>query len=344
MRAVGEESVSLHSLFGRCMSAKYSLPLKHLGLYNIYTRFSDDGFHYVVRPDTHTELTLINSMGSSDPMTVFADDSWRIHSNHPTPQNLKMLRTDNTDKESAVMLGKFKGMEHIYIVSNRRGKESSKSTSAAATPTTPSTMTPGFNGVTSASSTPKHTNDQRCRSIGSEFIAAIQTNHNHSIRHLLLSDRWVLSDDALFRLCQTCPNLEQLGVAFSVPPLESLRQVFTLVPKLWAVRFLFRLSPDISEVTDESTVAEMHAFAIATEFWKPEYKNLKYIGYGDNIVLKLGDVYFPSKKEPIPNGQDNSMNARRAGPIRKVEVVKREDVSHIEIWGMDTTEFDPAHP
>ncbi|KAI4621297.1 uncharacterized protein J4E87_006925 [Alternaria ethzedia] len=344
MRAVGEESISLHSLFGRCMSAKYSIPLKHLGIYNIYTRFSDDGFHHVIRPDTNTELTLINAMGSSDPMTVFADDSWRIHSNHPTPHNLKVMRTDNTDKESAVMLGKFKGMERFYIVSNRRGKDSPRTTSAAATPTTPSTMTPGVIGVSSASSTPKHTNEQRCRSIGSEFIAAIQTNHNHSIRHLLLSDRWVLSDDALFRLCQTCSNLEQVGFACSVPPLESLRQVFALVPKLWAVRFLFRPSSDTSEAPYQITDAEMHAFAIGTEFWRPEYKNIKYVGYGDSIVLKLGDVYYPSKKESTPNTQDNSMNAKRAGPIRKVTVVRREDVNHIEIWGKDTTEFDPLNP
>ncbi|KAI4652539.1 uncharacterized protein J4E79_008845 [Alternaria viburni] len=251
MRAVGEESISLHSLFGRCMSAKYSIPLKHLGIYNIYTRFSDDGFHHVIRPDTNTELTLINAMGSSDPMTVFADDSWRIHSNHPTPHNLKVMRTDNTDKESAVMLGKFKGMERFYI---------------------------------------------------------------------------------------------QVGFACSVPPLESLRQVFALVPKLWAVRFLFRPSSDTSEAPYQITDAEMHAFAIGTEFWRPEYKNIKYVGYGDSIVLKLGDVYYPSKKESTPNTQDNSMNAKRAGPIRKVTVVRREDVNHIEIWGKDTTEFDPLNP
>ncbi|KAI4674860.1 uncharacterized protein J4E84_010301 [Alternaria hordeiaustralica] len=235
MRAVGEESVSLHSLFGRCMSAKYSIPLKHLGLYNIYTRFSDDGFHHVIRPDTNTELTLINAMGSSDPMTVFADDSWRIHSNHPTPHNLKVMRTDNTDKESAVMLGKFKGMERLYIV-------------------------------------------------------------------------------------------------------------FALVPKLWAVRFLFRPSSDTSEAPYQIQDAEMHAFAIGTEFWRPEYKNVKYVGYGDSIVLKLGDVYYPSNKDSTPSSHDNSLNAKRAGPIRKVTVVKREDVNHIEIWGKDTTEFDPLNP
>jgi hypothetical protein len=89
----------------------------------------------------------------------------------------------------------------------------------------------------------------------------------------------------------------------------------------------------------------MHAFAFATEFWRPEYKNVKYIGYGDNIVFKLGGVYFPPKgKEPVPNDNEKSMNAKRAGPKRKIDVLRREDVKNIEIWGLDTTEFDPKFP
>jgi hypothetical protein len=38
------------------------------------------------------------------------------------------------------------------------------------------------------------------------------------------------------------------------------------------------------------------------------------------------------------------MNAKRAGPIRRVEIVSRESVSWIEIWGMDSTEFAPEFP
>jgi hypothetical protein len=345
MRAVGEESVTLLSIFGRCVAARYAMSIKRLAIYNVYTRFSGDDFHHIINHDVQTEVTVINSMGNSDPMTVFADDSWRVHNNHPTPRNLKMIRTDNADKENVVMLGKFKGLERVYIVSNRRGKEASKANSTAATPTTPSTMTPGMNGGTSASGTPNAMTDQRCRSVGSEFLAVIQTNHHHSIRHLLLSDRWILSDDTLFRLCQLCPNLEQLGFACAVPPLESLRQVFALVPKLWAVRFLVCPSYDTGDSMMDDSESEMHAFAIGTEFWRPEYRNIKYIGYGDSVVFRLGGVYFPPKgKDPMPNGNEKSFNAKRAGPKRKIDVLKREDVKDIEIWGMDTTEFDPKFP
>jgi hypothetical protein len=38
------------------------------------------------------------------------------------------------------------------------------------------------------------------------------------------------------------------------------------------------------------------------------------------------------------------MNAKRAGPMRVVRVVSRESVEWVEIWGLDSTEFDPAFP
>jgi hypothetical protein len=338
MRASGEESVNLLSIFGRCIAAKYSIPLKRLAIYNLYTRFFGEEFKDVVNHGTQTEITVINSMGSSDPITVFTDDSWRVHSNHPTPHNLKMFRTDHADKEGSLVLGKFKGLERMYFVNTRRERGASKSDSTAATPTTPSTMTPGAlpSGATSANGTPNMA-EHRCRNIGSEYLAVIQTNHR-TMRHLLLSDRWQLSDDALFRVCQSCPDLEQLGFSCSVPPLESMRQVVSMMPKLWAMRLLIRPGSDFHAVDPE-----MHVFAIATEFWRPEYKNLRYIGMGEDLVFKLGGVYFPPKgKGRVEEG--NSMNAKRAGPIRRVEVVSRESVRHVEIWGMDSTEFDPEFP
>jgi hypothetical protein len=340
MRASGEESVNLLSIFGRCIAAKYSIPLKRLAIYNLYTRFVGDDFKDVVNHETQTEITVINSMGSSDPITVFTDDSWRVNNNHPTPHNLKMFRTDNADKEGSVVLGKFKGLERMYFVNNRRDKNAAKSDSTVATPTTPSTMTPSNlpSGTTSASGTPNMT-EHRCRTVGSEYLAVIQTNHR-TMRHLLLSDRWQLSDDALFRLCQACPDLAQLGFACTVPPLESLRQILGLMPKLWAMRLLIRPGSDFHAVDPE-----MHLFAIATEFWRPEYKNLRYISMGEDLIFKLGGVYFPPKgKAREEEGDGNSMNAKRRGPIRRVEIVSRESVSWIEIWGMDSTEFDPDFP
>lgn len=342
MRDTGEESVNLMAMFGRCVAARYSMPLKRVAMYNLYTRFPGDGMETVIDPKTQEEAIIINTMGSSDPMTVFLDEPWRRRA-MPVPHNLKMLCTDDINKENAEGLGRLHGVERLYFVSKRRNRDSSKATSSAATPISPQAAVSGPpSGTVSASGTP-NLHEKQCRSLGGEYLAVIQANHRN-MRHLLLSEKWQLSDDALFRLCQSCPNLEQLAFASTFPHLGSLRQIISMLPKLWAVRMLIQPGSPLAEKVD-SMDDDMHRFAIATEFWRPEYKNIRYLGMGDDLVWKLGGVYFPSKdKEPMPEGQENSMNAKRAGPIRKLEVVSRESVKHVEIWGMDTVEFDPKFP
>lgn len=338
MRESGEESVNLLAIFGRCLAARYAVPIKRLAIYNLYTRFHGEGVYKVIDYTVQTEATIINSMDSSDPMTVFTDQPWQVAHKPSVPVNLKILRTDNTDKEGATILGRFQGLDRLYLVAKKRGRGiSSKPNTAAGTPTTPSTATPG---VASANGTPT-VSEHQSRNTASEYLAAIQKNHS-SIRHLLLSDRWQLSFDTFYKLCQSCPNLEQLGFCFLAPPLESMRQAIAMVPKLWALRLLLPQDADAADKIDNLD-SDMHMFAIATEFWRPEYKNLKYLGIGDNHIYKLGGVYFPPKaKDDTPDCLENGMLARRSGPVRKVELVSRESVNHIEIWGLDTMEFDPS--
>ncbi|KAF2123187.1 hypothetical protein BDV96DRAFT_562084 [Lophiotrema nucula] len=339
MRESGEESVNLMNYFGRCLAAGQQIPLKRMALYNLYARNTGEGFEKVTDPLVVEEVTIVNCMGSSDPMTVFLDDTWRIQvANHPIPQNLKMMRGDATDPEHVKMLYRFKGLERLYLISNV--PRNSKPNSVAVSPTTPSTTTtPTVNG-NSNNGTP--ISEHQCKSLAGDYLAVIQANHR-TMRHLLLADRWQLSDDALYKLCQSCPNLEQLGFSSAVPPLESLREILTLVPKLWALRILIRPGSELAEKLDTMEI-EMHMFALGTELWRPQYSGVKYVGLGDKYVFKLGEVMYPKGKTSVPAGQENSMNARRMGPMRRVTRVAREDVSHIEIWGMDTTEFEAKFP
>lgn len=341
MREAGEESVNLLNYFGRCIAAKHAIPLKRMALYNLYARNQGEGFEQVCDPSTIEEITLINSMGSSDPMTVFLDDTWRINAKHPIPHNLKMMRGDVADKEHVRMLYQFRGLERLYLVS-RPNTKSSKPGSSAATPTTPScSMTPATNGASgSATGTPKITEHQ-CKNLASDYLAVIQSNHR-TMRHLLLADVWQLSETTLFKICQTCPQLEQLGFASAIPPLESLRQILALVPNLWALRFLIRPGSELAEKI-AGMDADMHQFVLATELWRPEHARLKYIGMGD-MVWRLGETVWPKGKKAVPEGQENSMNARRAGPVRRIERVELESVKWIEIWGMDSVEFETKFP
>jgi hypothetical protein len=123
--------------------------------------------------------------------------------------------------------------------------------------------------------------------------------------------------------------------------MQSLRQVFELVPKLWAVRVLVRPGSELAGKMDGFDM-ELHLFALATELWRPGYRGLRYFGLGDK-VFKLGRVVFPPKGQPsVPDGQEESMNAKRLGPARKLEQIDRASVKWIEIWGMDSTEFEVA--
>jgi len=343
MRDSGEESTNLLTIFGRCMAARYAVPLKRLAVYNLYTRFHSEAFNDVVDHITQTEVTVINSLDSSDPMTVFLDNVWKVNHRKHIPVNLKMLRVDNVDSEGAAMLSRFSGLERLYLVSKRPNKHLFKAHSAATVPSTPLAVTPGAtNSTESCNGTPTATDHTLCSS-ASDYLAAIQTHHR-TIRHLLLSDRWQLSDDAFFKLCQSCPNLEQLGLSCLMPPLESLRQFMAMLPKLWALRFLVAPNTDLADKM-ASIDTEMHKFAVATEFWRPEYRNLKYVSMDDRHVYKLGEVYFPPKADgESSNDMGNTMNARRSGPIRRVDEINIEDMEHVEIWAMDTTEFDPAFP
>lgn len=345
MRETGEESVQLNAYFGRCITAGYSIALKRFALYNLYCRILDEGFEKTTDPSVVEEVTMINSMGSSDPMNVFLDNTWRLNPNRPIPTNLKMLRCDEAEPEQVIILTQFSGLERFYIVSK---PASSKATSTVQTPTSPSSNTTPNMQSNGGISTPRPVLEGDCKSVAGDYLAAIQSHHR-TMRHLLLSNRWLLSDDALLKLCQTLPHLEQFGFACTVPPMESIRQILTHTPNLWAIRMLIPPGSLFQARMDAMDI-EMHQFALATEMWRPQYKRLKYVGMG-NKAFKLGDVVWPKDKSKT-RAQDNAQNGSafgrrgssmielRNGPMRRMEMVDPKSLSWIEIWGMDSMEFE----
>ncbi|KAF2643718.1 hypothetical protein P280DRAFT_487666 [Massarina eburnea CBS 473.64] len=338
MRETGEESVNLLNYFGRCIAAKHRVPIKRLAFYNLYARNQGDGFETVMDNSRMMEVHIINSMGSADPMNVFLDNTWKINGNQPVPHNLKVMRIDTTDKEHVRMMYKFSGLEQL--------------SSMAPTPTSPSNTTtpatvngvsaPSGNGAT-ASGSAAATNgtpitESQCKSLAGEYLAVIQSNHR-TMRYLLLSDRWQLSPSALFKLCQSCPNLEQLGFACNIPPLESLRQIIALCPKLWAIRLLVQPGSPLAEQV-ESLDSEIHQFMFTRELWRPEYLRIKYFGLGD-VVFKLGGVITGQLPAGAADGEgEKEINGKKLGPLRRMERVDRSALEGVEIWGMDNVEFE----
>jgi len=162
--------------------------------------------------------------------------------------------------------------------------------------------------------------------LASDYLAAIQKHHGRTIRHLLLSDRWTLSAEVIAQIAHSCPNLEQLGVAMKEPAPEYMRLVFTYAPNIYAMRMLVRPGSELWEKL-ESEEPEMHQLVMGQEMWRPEYKNLKYIAFGD-LIFELGAIVSLGKKRAKPDGDVRYM--------RVVTPISRDKVQHIEIWGRDS--------
>ncbi|KAF2817204.1 uncharacterized protein BDZ99DRAFT_373361 [Mytilinidion resinicola] len=318
MRDMGEESVNMLTYFGRCMTNKHTMKLKRLSLYNMYTRNGGD-FDDCISHESLEEVTFLNCMGSGDPMTVFLDDTWRINRPDKVPVNLKTMRGDLVDEAHTLFMARFEGLERIYHVSQKRSARS-KSNSVATTPATPSPSS------ASPASTPLNHDTVH---LASDYLAAIQTHHGRTIRHLLLSDRWALSADVISQLARSCPNLEQLGIAIREPSPEAMRLVVSYAPKLFALRMLVRPGSELADKLD-SMDPEMHQLAMGTEMWRPEYANLRYVGFGD-LVFELGATISMGKKRAKPDGDVRFM--------RVVKLVSRDVVRHIEIWERDSFEM-----
>lgn len=341
MRETGEASVSLHSLFGRCMAAKHQIPIKRFAMYNLYARNDDEGFDQIMDAAKIEEMTFINSIGNRDPMTVFLDDTWKMNATRPVPHNLKMMRVDVTDKEHVRMLYLIRGLERLYLINDCTWKGTS---SMAPTPTSPSNpITPSAptsnttNGgiataAPSATNSPQIT-DHQCRSIAGDYLAVISSNHS-TMRHLLLSDRWSLSNTAIQRICQACPDLEQLGVACDGPPHEVMRIIVGTCSKIYALRIMFRFGTELAEHFEGLVDDEMQKYMLASELWRPEYMKLRYLSVGQ-YIFKLGSSVMPRKTIQAPNGE-----MRKVGPLRSLELVDRKAVDHVEIWGMDSSVFE----
>ncbi|KAF2087242.1 hypothetical protein K490DRAFT_73674 [Saccharata proteae CBS 121410] len=317
MRDVGEESTNLHAYFGRCMSANYSLKLKGLAMYNLFTRNNID-FETLVEIEGLEQVTFINC-NTQESTTVFVDDTWRMMIPKVSPKKLRVMRGDTLDSAQARIMPRLKGLECLYLVNNKR--KSSR-------PASINGFSPAL-GVPPASPSPDSPLSRENAAVAADYLAAITTNLGSTLRHLLLSDQWHLSKDILTKLARACPNLEQLGVALEEKSPECMRGIMIHLPKLWALRILVRAPRHEIELM-ESISNDLHETVIGFELSRPEWKNLRWLGLG-NMVFRCGGL------QEGPSGLDLDGNGGERGDL--LRVVRRVEVPMTElpeIWAMDT--------
>lgn len=257
-----------------------------------------------------TTFDLFGGPGGSHGGTrnIYLDATWEY-----VPQSLRISLTSVRCNEKSPQHVQFlsraeAGMENFYVVNNKCPQVQGSFEGASSAPTPPGSAPP----------TPEET------SLGKQYLYALTRYHGPSLKRLLLSDQWVLSQDDLGDLVRHCPNLEQLGLAISSAQHNILRMLLPFLPKLRAVRLLTNdsLNEHLRAIPNERRIEGM-----SRDMWKTGVKQLRWIGVGD-YIYRTGKTY--------------SVSLKGGGEEWRREIIPAqwEDVKDVEIWRMDSLDLD----
>jgi hypothetical protein len=324
MRREREPSVSLQNLFNRCLRANHKIPLKHLGLKNLYAR-KDVEMDQAINQRTVETVSFINCVDPADQATVFIDRTWMLHAppSEELFENMKSLRIDRLDVHHGQPLANFSNFESIFLVSPERSPSNATSATngnghtnghvSASASASPSPSTPN---------TPSTTEHERTMvTSGSAYIAAITTRHGSTIRKLLLSNLWALSAPVVMNIVKSCPNLEQLGLAIESNDVDILEAAMPFAKNLKALRLLVRENDETWRKI-ESVGDEIHCYALGQKCAKEPFRKLRWLGMGPKI--------YELRETVMEEGKP----ARRV--VRPVTI---DEVKHIEIWSLDNLDL-----
>ncbi|KAF2165240.1 hypothetical protein M409DRAFT_67488 [Zasmidium cellare ATCC 36951] len=304
MRQEAESIMNLNMFFGRCHKAGYKLKVKHFALQNFFGP-NVLGMEQIFDVDHCTSITFLDTFGGNDPRTIFVDDTWKnvpldlyanfhsVRCNELAPQHIEIMKN---------AAGK---MRALYVVNERRGKTGYTPPDAAA----PSPLTP--NGDSHM--------DADAAALGPEYLYTITRYHGDTLKHLLLSDHWWLSNDDVVDIVRYCPNLEQLGLAINTPDHNILRLMMPFLPNLQVVRVLHNehLTQHLRMVSHEERMWEM-----GNEAAQRPHQNMKMIGLGEHFY-KVGKL--------VELLRENGAVERR----REMSMVGKEEAMKYEIWRLD---------
>ncbi|KAK8241460.1 hypothetical protein HDK77DRAFT_376732 [Phyllosticta capitalensis] len=357
MRDEGEESTNLNTYFGRCIAAKTVLPLKKMALINLYTRADSIDMEAVVSVDTLENMTFINCT-TDDPMTVFVDETWRLFTPKHIPKNLKVMRGDTLDHKEVFLLAQLEKLESLYIVSTRRRQQSQRSPSTTSNSTTAfspangvststsSPHTPDINpgtGATSTTTAPSPRIGREHATIAADYLAAITRHLGHNLRHLLLSDQWLLTPSSLNSLLRACPQLEQLGVAMEEKNPAAVRAALRHTPKLWALRLLVH-APGAMPGMDglDAAASALGERILGNELRRREWDGVRWLGIADMVFECGGLTTVNAATGGVAGagaGTGFADDERDKDVRRVVKRVDRSAVRDVEIWAMDSSDI-----
>ena len=201
-------------------------------------------------------------------------------------------------------------MERLYLINN----QSHATESMDMSPTSQNPITPGR-------SPPP---DKEMARLGQEYLHVLTRNHGQTLKHLLLRREWALNAEDIGEIVRYCPNLEQLGFALNISNINTLRILLPFLQKLKALRILDNAwcAGSLRTMSVEERIADLSA-----QLSQTGTEQMQYIGMADH-VYKVGGNY------------QVVMDDGTAGWRREVTVVPKDEVQHVEIWGLDRIDID----
>ena len=319
MREERELSTHESAYFGRCATARYSIPLKTIAIQNLYTYHDISGCnlfdHALVQ-----SVTFLNSTGGlgDDPGTAFVDrHNWRPTEDDP-PSNLKMLRVDKVSPQQCMFIEHVKGLEKLYLI----GPQSAQGRRFKGT--TPNGGTPLPNSPASSYSSPSSTDNPSVMALKDDYIEAITKYHGRTLKQLLLLPQWRLTNDDIALIVRQCPNIEQLGIGAEFSNFQHLRLLVPFLKNLMALRILS--SPDDSTFVNKMRDMDdrgMHEKRLSEETARWNLSKLRYMELGgEDLIFEIG------KQE-----------GGKAGWKKVVKKKAWEEVRDVAIWALDCHEI-----
>lgn len=319
MRRNAEPTLNMGTFFSRCIKSGYMPKLKHFAMQNWFGP-NTQSFNEIIDYQICKSMTFLDTFGGAQggSANVYVDDTWR-----ELPADLKLffhtIRFNEFAPQHVALLQRSPGLEYCYIVNDRTGKPTMSTTQSP----TSDYITPDRSPSTTSPDTAERNNE--ISSLGRDYLRALTTHHGSTLKHLLLSNQWPLSEIDLTNLIRSCPNLTQLGMVLGFPNHEILRLLMPFLPKLYALRILKDESNTASGeepfVPDEKMLAIM-----GRDLYVAQNFTVRWVGVGE-VILRCGGAF-----EHVY--ADGSTEMRR-----KVELVDPKLVKEVEIWRLDTLDI-----
>ena len=323
MREEAEPSTNLRLYFGKCLEAKYCIPLKRLSFQNFYGANTGD-LEHCFDPTTLHSTEMINCFGgatsTSSAATIFVDETWKDIPEGKYFQNFKRTRTSEISEGHTRILSSFSGLEELYLVGEKSPNVSGHGIKSPVTDTPRSTPS-------SFSSPGSRTLEQANSALCKQYLQVLFTHHGHSLKKLLLHDSWALSGDQISDVVSSCPNLEELGLGLSDNEPSAMRILAPFLKNARVIRILSNSWLEKSMITDSELQEHISTDLPEPLLWKlPPTTKLEWSGVGDR-VFRIG--------KPVQVLDEDG----RLEWKREVWRATLDDVKHIDIWKMDSLEI-----